>query len=95
MRKRISLPFFVCMIFACGVAPRVVLADGEGLYLSVAGGAMLLRGNDLDGSTNLDPDYSTGFAVGGGLGSLTMASKPMASRSTVNAPCSRFRNWLL
>lgn len=68
MRKRISLPFFVCMIFACGVAPRVVLADGEGLYLSVAGGAMLLRSNDLDGSTNLDPDYSTGFAVGGGLG---------------------------
>ena len=68
MRKRGLLPFFAGLIIACGVTPRVVLADGEGLYLSIAGGAMLLRSDDLEGTTNLDPDYSAGFAVGGGLG---------------------------
>jgi opacity protein-like surface antigen len=68
MCKRRLLPFFTGLIIACGIMPRDGFADGEGFYLSVAGGAMLLRGNDLEGSTNLDPDYSTGFAVGGALG---------------------------
>ena len=68
MRNRYSLPIFVSLLVACVLSPRVLLADGSGFYLSVAGGPMILQGEDIEGSSDLNPNYSTGFAVGGALG---------------------------
>lgn len=47
---------------------RGSLADGAGLYLSVAAGPAFLVGNDLDGAVNFEPEYSIGYTAGGAIG---------------------------
>jgi OOP family OmpA-OmpF porin len=68
MRDRNGFAFLICLIVAGLGLPRGSLADGAGVYLSVAAGPTYLVGKNLDGSANLEPDYSIGYTAGGALG---------------------------
>lgn len=56
------------IVAAFGFHSDGVRADGSGFYLTASAGAMLLRSDNIEGSTILDPNYAPGFGVGGGIG---------------------------
>lgn len=62
-------PAAALLILALGLAPGESRADGSGFYATASAGAMILRSENISGSTaTLDPSYSLGYGVGGGLG---------------------------